>query len=497
MPKHLRAYTLRSTLFFGLLALLGAAACDDSTTTNNGTPTGPSLDGGADVTPSGDPADPTPDEILSGGSCPAPSGAGTDHAGIVSADETWTAAGSPHRVTSALDIRANITIEPCARVVVSNTSISVGTDSNAGSLTARGTSQLVDGKKDVRPILFEAADKTQGWVQLGVYPKGKVDLSIAAIVDGGGESSGESGALLAKGVAGGTNDGEITRNLTVDRVVIERSKSYGVHLDGWGTFTEASNKLWIQNGGSAKLPSAIRLEPGIASTLPKTIALTGNVRDEILVRTNKTFMPDDTFVDRGVPYHVVGLLRVSPGKDNAPPVKLTIEAGVTLGFDAAVGAGIFVGDSQARQGVLQAVGTADKPIVFTSAAATKAAGDWAGLYFHSSPPGAGKISHARIEYAGAANQSKGFGCGPADNASAIFVEGFGPQGVGPSADFIQSTTFDNIGGTTVIVSGWVNDDGPNLTNDNTFGTSVPSCKVSKPRRTGAGDVCDGGRTTCW
>ncbi|HET6282573.1 MAG TPA: hypothetical protein VFH73_16535, partial [Polyangia bacterium] len=51
--------------------------------------------------------------------CPALTGPGVKHAGTISANETWTAADSPHVVTSALDVvGATLTIEPCAVVRV-------------------------------------------------------------------------------------------------------------------------------------------------------------------------------------------------------------------------------------------------------------------------------------------------------------------------------------------------------------------------------------------
>jgi hypothetical protein len=173
------------------------------------------------------------------------------------------------------------------------------------------------------------------------------------------------------------------------------------------------------------------------------------------------------------------------------------EAGVTIGFDDNAGSGMRIGSSEPRRGLLVAVGTEAAPIVFTSANDSKKPGDWTNLEFHASPVSGNQISHARVEYAGAASGTRGFGCGPLDNDAAIIVMGLGPDGKGPAGPFIDHTSFEHIAGTTVIVSGWVDDAGPSLVDTNTFGTDVPGCHVSRPRRTGAGDVCDGGRTTCW
>lgn len=474
------------------------AGCEPSSS-NGGSPTPtPTPDASFEGGPAGgDPADPTPDELSARGTCPAATGAGTEHKGTISADETWTAAGNPHKVPSSLEILAKVTLEPCVLVQVEKgTRILVGSTSAAGSLVGHGTAQISGGTRDVRPINIDAVDKAAPWGQLVIEPKGTLDLSIAAIQSSGAFDSGDRGALVVHGVAGGTVDGDITRSAKVDRVLVEKSAAYGVNLEAWGTFAAGSDKLWIRGSGSVDFPSAIRMEPGIAGTLPATITATGNVKDEILLQTSKTFMHDDTLVARGIPYRQKGALFVAPSKDGAG-VKLTIEAGVTLGFESNAGSGLIIGSSDVRQGTLEAIGTAAAPIVFTSALPTKAPGDWSNINFRYAPKAGNRISYGRVEFAGGTSGTSSYGCGPGSNDSAIIIQGNGPAPNGPSSVFIDHTTFENIGGTTVIVSGWEDDTGPNFTGDNTFGAGTPSCKVSRPRRTGAGDVCDGGRTTCF
>ncbi|MEQ1572079.1 MAG: hypothetical protein ABMA64_41005, partial [Myxococcota bacterium] len=53
-----------------------------------------------------DVAEVTPDQLLAGGDCPAPTGPGTEHATWISADETWSAADSPHRIPYTLRLTA-------------------------------------------------------------------------------------------------------------------------------------------------------------------------------------------------------------------------------------------------------------------------------------------------------------------------------------------------------------------------------------------------------
>ncbi len=490
-----------------LVLALAAAACTSSSSSSNPTP---APDGGVTTLPDagtpetappvdaggvGTPADPTPDELAKRGSCPAPTGPGTSHQGTISADETWTAATSPHRLTADVQVRAKLTIEPCAVVLLGGGfGIDVGSNTSKGSLVAHGTSQLVNGALDVRPVTFDAVDPVAKWSQISVEPMGTADLAVVAIQNGGLVTVGERGALLVRGVAGGTNDGDPLRSTTLNGVLIEKSATYGMNLEAWGTLTAASRKVWIRGSGATDYPYPLRLEPGIAGTLPTDIVLTGNMKDEILLFTNKTFLRDDTFANHGVPYHARGAIYLAANTDNVT-AKLTIAPGVTVAFEENVGSGIYVGSSNVRPGILEAVGTAAAPIVFTSAKAQKAPGDWLSLYFKSIPATGSHLSYVRVEYAGAVGGTTGFGCGPSDNNGAVFIRGVGDQGA-PSV-FIDNTTFDNIGGSTVIVSGWIDDAGPNFSPTNTFGATTPACKVSRPRRTGAGDVCDGGRTTCW
>lgn len=463
-------FFVRTSAFVFLL--VGVLACDSSSSSSS------SSSGGTPPPPPSGPGTLTND-------CPPPSGAGTKHEGILDADETWTADASPHHVTTKLYVRATLTIEPCAVVQVgADVEISV-----EGSLVARGA---ISGSS-IKPVTFEAEPGGAAWGELGIESKGTADLFAAFVRDGGSKGD---GALVARGVAGGTNSGDVTKNLHVDTVEVSGSRSYGVGLDGWAAFADGAKDLTITGGGSDTAPSAIRLEAGVAASLPSPLHATGNKRDEILLQSSKTFMRDDTLVARGLPYRAHGPLYVAPAADGAP-VTLTIEPGVTLGFDDNAGSGMYIGSSEKRQGLLVAAGTADEPIVFTSAKDTKAAGDWMSLYFHATPSSGNRISHAKIEYAGGASGAKGYGCGPADNDAAILVQGLGATEAGPASPFIDATEFDHIGGTTVIVSGWVDDAGPSLVADNTFGADTPACKVSRPRRTGAGDVCDGGRTTCW
>ena len=75
---------------------------------------------------------------------------------------------------------------------------------------------------------------------------------------------------------------------------------------------------------------------------------------------------------------------------------LTIDPGVELQFYPDTF--LYVGYGSA--GSLIAEGTDDENIVFTSAKATKAPGDWNGIYFMSDAGSSSKLFHTVVEYAG-------------------------------------------------------------------------------------------------
>src|SRR5262249_28182290 len=139
------------------------------------------------------------------------------------------------------------------------------------------------------------------------------------------------------------------------------------------------------------------------STLPDG-DYTGNAIDAVfLVGSGAGAIGEDvTIHDRGVPY-VIGNEVSNPqlrvvGGSAASPVQLTIEPGVELRFGLG---GVLHVDYGAvpsmASAALVAEGTEDAPIVFTSDAATPAAGDWLGVYFWNVPDPRSMITHARVE----------------------------------------------------------------------------------------------------
>lgn len=442
---------MRQLVFtFALVSLL---ACDDSTSPSPATP-GPGTDaGGTPSTPS---------------TCPTVTGAGTTHAASPTADETWTAAASPHVITASQSIPAGVTvtIEPCAVVKIQP-----------------GLGVLVQGKL----LAIGAADKPIRIERGGAEPWTNIETRAGAelrlahtTVEGGGDPNG--GRLTQFGMIDvrGNQDLPPQPIFFADHVTLAGSGSLGVWLREGGSFAPGSTDLTISGG--AGFP--VLAWTNAAGTLP-TGKYTGNATDEIFLAamdTRDAIGADMTLFNRGVPYRVGGdtggtSLRVGVTKTSAHV--LTIEPGVTMRF--AKGTRLLLdADANEPTGALAAEGTAAAPIVFTSAEATPAAGDWPGIHFAGRPDARNKISNATISYAGGTSGISSFGCPspPAkdfSNTGAVIIYGDKPAGA-----FVTNTRIENSAGDG-IVRGWTGDE-IDFIASNTF-TGIAHCNQTSPKPT--------------
>ncbi len=443
------------------LSLLGlciaATACSSEETARET----PAADSGS--------VDATPEADAPATTCPSPTGAGTTHTGSmnITAAETWTAAGSPHLLTFDQKVSegGTLTIEPCAVVrVAPGRGIFADT---GGKLVALGTAD--------KPIRFEPLEAGKPWGNLRAATPSTLRLAYATL-DGGGGALTTFGAIEVRAHQGKPAE----ELLFVDHVTIRGSAGHGVSLRDSATFTKDSRDLTITGGTLAPL----RIFPNLATNIPAG-AYTGNAESFIQVETavgGEINVENVTFRERGVPYRIgskdtFGELRVGGG---AAAVTLTIEPGVTLQFNKHTSAQLLVEPgtgTMAAKGALVAVGTSEKPIVFTSADPAPTAGAWRGLVFGQLPAAENRLEHVQILFAGGPSMANSFHCLPdgtlSKNEDAALTV-FGP----PASAFLKSSTIADSAGVGVNLAyyGSFVDFVPT----NTF-TRVASCKVSYPR----------------
>lgn len=436
-------------LRFVAMALLCVPACGSS---DNG-----GADGGSDDAGSGE--------------CATPTGAGTTHGASVTQAETWTAAASPHILPTDTTISAAITLEPCALVrIAAGATVTVGA---GGSIVAAGT--------ETRPVAIAPRDSSP-WASIRAINGGTLSLTYTGVLGGGDPLNSNrdfAGALDIRA--------DVTlppaEVLHADHLLIQDSASQGVYLHESGAFSAASTGVIIER--SAGYP--IHASANLAGTIPSGV-YTGNGIDEILLSGSDTGQTirswDVTFADHGVPYHVGNASaagRLDVGGAPTTSATLTIDPGVILRFKK--GGALYIvfgGVSSPSTGTLVAVGTSAKPIRFTSAEASPAAGDWLGLNFGGLPAAATRVDFATVEYAGGSSGSGSSSCPYPSipiNDGAIRIYG------APSSAFITNTVISD-SASNGIDRGWADDVQPDFLTDGTNQfVRVAHCTETFPKTT--------------
>jgi hypothetical protein len=409
-------------------------------------------------------------------SCKPPTGGPTVHKGDVAGDEVWTAAGSPHVVEYTVNVRngAKLTIEPCAEVRVAKKqtiNVAYPITPNTGTLIAEGTAET-----PIR-IVGEGGER---WASLSIHAPGTARLAHVTFENGGGGDF-QGGATVA--VYGDGEDGA-DELVFADHVTIAKSLGTGAWLTRGAAFAKGSSDLTIKESGDAEHPYPIEIEEHAFDTFP-TGAYKGNAVDEIFVSPQggkmggSGLLADATLHERGVPYHIGGSKGHSlliGGRDDQKLVTLTIEPGVVMKFveGAALKVQHFV-TTKPSTAALRALGTAEKPIVMTSAASSPRPGDWRGVWFGGIPASANQMDHVRLEYAGGDCGCILNTCSNIEQHEAAVI--FTAQ---PPSPFITNTVFVQSAGHG-ITQGF---DGAfvDFRSTNTF-EGVTGCAQTRPRET--------------
>ncbi len=426
---------------FRALPLLAALplmllACEVDT---GATPTGPVI-GPNDpiVSDGGTPVDNEP-------SCPTTFTGPTIHKGDIQGDETWTAESGPHIVEQTVNVRngAKLTIAPCAEVRVKAKQyihVAYPITPNTGTLISEGTAK--------RPIKF-VGDQGERWSSISIRAGGTARFAHVTFENGGGGDFQQHATLAAYGRSEGSEP-----MVFADHVTIKGSLGTGLFLTRGASFMQGSRDLTVTGSGDDVDPYPVEMEEHAFDTLP-TGSYTGNRKDEILVRpmgggvAGSGLLADATVHDRGVPYHIGdstgSSLRIG-GRTDKKVVTMTIEPGVVMKFMP--GGALKVQhfwNLEPSTASLRALGTADKPIVFTSVKDVPGAGDWNGVYYGGVPDASNALEHVKIEYAGGDCGCSLLTCSSITQHDAAVI--FSAQ---PKSAFIKNTTISKSAGHGIL-----------------------------------------------
>lgn len=376
--------------------------------------------------------------VESAAACGEPNGTVFTHTSNISVSETWTGAGVTHRVPSSISITGSavVTIEPCAIVAIGP----------GISITVRDNARLVSaGTSDTSFVVFRRDNPSQPWGTLrGYTPTSLIDLNWTRLQGGGAFGGLNNPTIAVTGVGYGS---PVKRVLRTIQVLIESSQGVGVYLDANAAFTGDSKFLQIK--GSAGRPVHTTMM-GLGS-VPKG-QYQGNGMDEILIHgPNANVFRNMTVKNLGVPVRIpFTSMRIGPAPPATAQVKLTLKPGVVFKFPRVGGqAGALVtfgtnGNAPNNLvGILYAVGTATKRIVFTSGEANPAPGDWQGIWLNTA--NGSTLRYVDLRYAGGVNGIQSNNCRPegTEDQAALLVGSFSDQYIPPSTMITNSRITDS------------------------------------------------------
>jgi hypothetical protein len=339
------------------------------------------------------------------------------------------------------------------------------------TITVRDNAKLVAvGTSSTNFVLFRRDNANQPWGSLyGYTPTSLIDLTWTRLEGGGGFGGLSDPTIAAFGAGYGSLPARVVRT---DNVVIQGSRGIGVFLDANAAFTTDSRQLQITGSGARPVHTTMMS----LGSLP-TGSYTGNTTDEILIHgPGANVFGDMTVQDLGVPVRIpFNSMYIGPAPPNTLPVTLTLHPGVTFKFPRVggqPGARMTFGTNGNAPnnllGVLNAIGTAARPIVFTSGEANPAPGDWVGIWLNTA--NGSRLDFVEISYAGAPTGIQSNNCRITDteDQAALFIGSFSNQYVPPSNLMTNSRiTFSAYYGINAMWQAATHN-APDLTATNTF-----------------------------
>ncbi len=271
-------------------------------------------------------------------------------------------------VTNTIDVNADLTIEPGARIEFQE-----GTEmdiESGGSIDADGT--------EADPILFTGTSQVEGWWN-GLHFSESEDINNQlnyVIVEYAGRSEMHTSTQPANiTIARSRRDARVSITNTISRY----SEGVGMHMHGNGELRDFENNTFTDN------QAPVRVTSNQIYYLDADSDYQGNEHDRIIVSGGDVGGDDQNWQNLNVPYEIDGEVSISG-------VDVTIDAGTELYFDQ--GSEFEVENG----GGIMAEGTEDDQILFTATQETP--GWWNGIYINDSDNVNNKLEYVIVEYGG-------------------------------------------------------------------------------------------------
>ena len=304
------------------------------------------------------------------------------HSGVITSDEEWCLADSPHLISGDVTVSAGATVTIEAGAIVQGASeVELLVE---GHLQAPGTPSL--------PITFTSSADAPGlWAGIA-FSGGTGDLSYATV-----RYAGQRNSVTDAAMGHWARSNIAVRNVTIGEVRLDN-----VTISDLASTNQEMGVL-VDNGNLVAVDSSfVRIGDGSVYIFPDTpLYIAGG--DSSVTLTNNTFTANNTnsvVLQPGAMMNHDTTLTLQNGLDGyLLQDDFAVPSGITLSVEPGV---VVQGPRDVEllvQGHLEALGTSGQSITFTSAADTGPTG-WAGLAFDG---GSGHLRYTTVRYSGDRN----------------------------------------------------------------------------------------------
>ena len=288
----------------------------------------------------------------------------------ITTNTTWTANKS-YLIENTISVsnNATLTIEPGTIIRFGEgAEIDVSYSGDFGTIKAIGTNE--------KPIIFTSNATVKGkgdWDGIWLYEGANACEFTHCVFDYSGGYS-NSGALTIRSATG----------VSVNNCIFKNSKYYGVEVDNYGSLNTFTNNDFINNDAND-----IKLIAHHVSSLGTGNTYTGNI--EVQGGYIKK-AGEERWLNQNTAFIIDG--EISVGSETG--TKWIIDPGCVLKF----GSSDEVSIGYSEVGLIEAIGTVDLPITFTSRSNFPSKGDWDGIWFYSNSANGSVFDHCIVSYGG-------------------------------------------------------------------------------------------------